>query len=165
MFNTFNMGVGMTIAVAKADADAALALLRERRRAGAYILGEIVPGEERRGCYGKDSRCWSPAGAPICRPSWMPRPRGSCPTAQISLVVASHPDAYALERAEKAGVPAPVSAQGQGKAHRAVWPGRLLELLHSHGIELVVLAGFLTILPENVIQAYPKPDPQHPSRR
>ena len=32
----------------------------------------------------------------------------------------------------------------------------LLELLHSHGIELVVLAGFLTILPENVIQAYPK---------
>ena len=45
MFNTFNMGVGMTIAVAKADADAALALLREGGEPGAYILGEIVPGE------------------------------------------------------------------------------------------------------------------------
>ena len=32
----------------------------------------------------------------------------------------------------------------------------LLELLHSYRIELVVLAGFLTILPENVIHAYPK---------
>ena len=45
MFNTFNMGVGMTITVAKADADAALALLREGGEPGAYILGEIVPGE------------------------------------------------------------------------------------------------------------------------
>ena len=31
---------------------------------------------------------------------------------------------------------------------------RLLEVLHAHGIGLVVLAGFLTILPENVIRAY-----------
>ena len=45
MFNTFNMGVGMTITVAKADADAAMALLREGGEPGAYILGEIVPGE------------------------------------------------------------------------------------------------------------------------
>ena len=39
------LGVGMTITVAKADADAALALLREGGEPGAYILGEIVPGE------------------------------------------------------------------------------------------------------------------------
>ena len=80
---------------------------------------------------------------------------GKLPHAQISLVVASRPDAYALVRAEKAGGPCAVLRKG--KEERIEQYGReLLELLHSHGIELVVLAGFLTILPENVIQAYPK---------
>ena len=45
MFNTFNMGVGMTIVVAKEDADKALALLKEGGEPGAYVLGEIVQGE------------------------------------------------------------------------------------------------------------------------
>ena len=45
MFNTYNMGVGMTIAVAKQDADKALELLHANGEPGAYVLGEIVPGE------------------------------------------------------------------------------------------------------------------------
>ena len=44
MFNTFNMGVGMTVAVAQADADAALRTLREGGAPGAYFLGEIRGG-------------------------------------------------------------------------------------------------------------------------
>lgn len=80
---------------------------------------------------------------------------GKLPHAEISLVVASRPDAYALVRAEKAGVPATVLRKGKEKPI-AQYGWELLELLHSHGIQLVVLAGFLTILPENVIQAYPK---------
>lgn len=80
---------------------------------------------------------------------------GRLPHAQISLVVASRPDAYALVRAEKAGVPRAVLRKGKEKPIEQ-YGRELLELLHSHGIELVVLAGFLTILPENVIQAYPK---------
>ena len=80
---------------------------------------------------------------------------GKLPHAEISLVVASRPDAYALVRAEKAGVPATVLRKGKEKPI-AQYGRELLELLHSHGIQLVVLAGFLTILPENVIQAYPK---------
>jgi phosphoribosylformylglycinamidine cyclo-ligase len=46
MFNTYNMGVGMTAVVAEQDADAALSLLREGG-VDAYALGEIVPGDER----------------------------------------------------------------------------------------------------------------------
>ena len=46
MFNTYNMGVGMTITVAKEDADRALEILRANGEAGAYILGEIVRGEK-----------------------------------------------------------------------------------------------------------------------
>ena len=43
MFNTFNMGVGMAIIVAKEDADKAIAALD----CGAYVMGEIVTGDER----------------------------------------------------------------------------------------------------------------------
>ena len=45
MFNTYNMGVGMTITVAKQDADKALELLHANGEPGAYVLGEIVPRE------------------------------------------------------------------------------------------------------------------------
>ena len=46
MFNTFNMGVGMTVTVPKSQADRALSLLRENGE-DAYLIGEIVSGEER----------------------------------------------------------------------------------------------------------------------
>jgi len=46
MFNTFNMGVGMSIVVAKEDADTALAVLHEAGE-DAYLLGEIVASEDK----------------------------------------------------------------------------------------------------------------------
>ena len=46
MFNTFNMGVGMSIVVSKEDADKALAVLKANGE-DAYIIGEIEEGEER----------------------------------------------------------------------------------------------------------------------
>ena len=46
MFNTYNMGVGMTVTVDKADADKALELLKAGGEGDAYILGEIVEGEK-----------------------------------------------------------------------------------------------------------------------
>jgi phosphoribosylformylglycinamidine cyclo-ligase len=45
MFNTYNMGVGMTVTVAKEDADTALAVLRENGE-DAYVIGEAVSGDE-----------------------------------------------------------------------------------------------------------------------
>ena len=45
MFNTFNMGVGMTVTVAKEDAERALSILRENGE-DAYIIGEVVKGDE-----------------------------------------------------------------------------------------------------------------------
>lgn len=45
MFNTYNMGVGMTAVVKKAEADKALAALRQAG-AAAYALGELVPGDD-----------------------------------------------------------------------------------------------------------------------
>ena len=46
MFNTFNMGVGMSLVVPADQADLALSILRENGEE-AYLMGEIVPGEEK----------------------------------------------------------------------------------------------------------------------
>ena len=46
MFNTFNMGVGMSIVVSKEDADRALEILKDNGE-DAYVIGEIIRSEEK----------------------------------------------------------------------------------------------------------------------
>ena len=46
MFNTFNMGVGMTVVVSKEDKEEALKILKENGE-DAYVIGEIVKGDEK----------------------------------------------------------------------------------------------------------------------
>ena len=46
MFNTFNMGVGMSVTVKRDEADTALKILHANGEPGAYIMGEIVKGDE-----------------------------------------------------------------------------------------------------------------------
>lgn len=78
---------------------------------------------------------------------------GKIPSAELALVVASNSSAYALTRAENAGIAHCVLHKDK-QEEPAHYGERLLEVLHTHQIDVVVLAGFLTILPENVIRAY-----------
>lgn len=78
---------------------------------------------------------------------------GKIPSAELALVVASNASAYALTRAENAGIAHAVLRKEKGEAP-ADYGERLLTLLCENAIDVVVLAGFLTILPENVIRAY-----------
>ena len=78
---------------------------------------------------------------------------GKIPSAELALVVASNASAYALIRAETAGIAHTVLRKEKGEAP-ADYGERLLTLLRENAIDVVVLAGFLTILPENVIRAY-----------
>ena len=78
---------------------------------------------------------------------------GKIPSAELALVVASNASAYALTRAETAGIAHAVLRKEKGEAP-ADYGERLLTLLRENAIDVVVLAGFLTILPENVIRAY-----------
>ncbi len=78
---------------------------------------------------------------------------GKIPSAELALVVASNASAYALTRAETAGIVHAVLRKEKGEAP-ADYGERLLTLLRENAIDVVVLAGFLTILPENVIHAY-----------
>ena len=87
---------------------------------------------------------------------------GKLPHGEIALVVSSNPGAYALERAAKAGVPAcTVSKKACGSPE--AFEVRLSEELAAHQIDLIVLAGFLTILsaaftaqwPERILNIHP----------
>lgn len=78
---------------------------------------------------------------------------GKIPSAELALVVASNASAYALTRAENVGIAHAVLRKEKGEAPEN-YGERLLTLLRENAIDVVVLAGFLTILPENVIRAY-----------
>ena len=71
----------------------------------------------------------------------------------ITLVISNRPDAYALTRAQLAGVAAVALPKERGETAEN-YGERLIAELHAHHIGLVVLAGFLLILAPNVIQAY-----------
>lgn len=78
---------------------------------------------------------------------------GTIRSGRISLVVSSASDAYALRRADAAGVPTAILAGEKGETP-ADYGARLVSLLRSHDIGMVVLAGFMRILDACVIRAY-----------
>ena len=77
--------------------------------------------------------------------------RGELTGGEIAAVLSSSPDAYALERAKRAGIPGYVLPRGDARAVTAALVERLREL----DIDLVVMAGFMTIVTEELFQAYP----------
>ena len=80
--------------------------------------------------------------------------RGENPNGKVTLVVASKPGVYALERAANFGVETAV-VRSKDYATSEEFDTALLNVLKDHGIELVVLAGFLSVLGPSVIAAYP----------
>lgn len=80
--------------------------------------------------------------------------RGENPNGKVTLVVASKPGVYALERAASFGVPTAVVSR-KDYATSEEFDAALLNVLQKNGIELVVLAGFLSVLGPSVIAAYP----------
>ena len=77
--------------------------------------------------------------------------RGELVNGELAAVLSSSPDAYALERAKRAGIPGYVLPRGDARAVTAALVERLREL----DIDLVVMAGFMTIVTEELFQAYP----------
>jgi phosphoribosylglycinamide formyltransferase-1 len=80
--------------------------------------------------------------------------RGEIKNGQLSAVIASKPGVYALERAQNAGIPSYVVARKDFSSNRDMTVA-LVDKLHELNIDLVVLAGFMTILTEEMVQAYP----------
>ena len=79
--------------------------------------------------------------------------KGGLGFGKISLCVSSKEGAYALTRAKEAGIPSNVISKPQYK-NTEEYTKALISLLKENDIDLVILAGFMVILPDAVIAAY-----------
>lgn len=74
---------------------------------------------------------------------------------EIALVVSNNSSAYALTRAQKAGIKTAVVIKKECK-NQADFEGRILELLRENEIDMIVLAGFMSILGADFVSEYPE---------
>lgn len=80
---------------------------------------------------------------------------GKLPHGEIAVVISSNPNAYALERAEKAGVPAVVCSRKELGGQEA-FEAAITQALAQYGVQLIILAGFMSILSENFTRRWPR---------
>lgn len=78
---------------------------------------------------------------------------GRIQNTEIAVVISNKKDAYALERAGKAGIAAECICP-KDFADREQFADAMLATLETYNIDLVVLAGYLVIIPERMIQKY-----------
>lgn len=74
---------------------------------------------------------------------------------KITLVISNNAGAYALERAKNAGIDTAVVLKKQCGSQEA-FEAKLMEILDENGIDIIVLAGFMTILTQRFTSHYPK---------
>ena len=78
---------------------------------------------------------------------------GLIQNAELSLVLSNNPAAYALQRAQRAGVPTVVLSRRE-LGGQEQFEAAMIRVLEDCGIDLIVLAGFMTILSEDFIRRY-----------
>ena len=81
--------------------------------------------------------------------------RGEIPDGEVVLVISDRSGAYALERAAKAGVPG-LEINKKACGGQQPFEQQLIAALTTNRIDLIVLAGFLSILTENFTSLYPR---------
>ena len=74
---------------------------------------------------------------------------------KIELVISNNSNAFALKRAEKSKIPFEIISKKECKEIEE-FEKKLKEILKSYKIELIVLAGFMSVLSKNFIKDYPK---------
>jgi len=80
---------------------------------------------------------------------------GIVQSGQIVLVISNNPQAYALERAKNAGIEGVVLTKREAGS-QAAFEQAIKDALTQHGIDLIVLAGFMSILSEDFTKDYPE---------
>ncbi len=78
---------------------------------------------------------------------------GVIKSGEIVLVISNREKAFAIERAQKAGIEAQVVSKKACGGQEA-FEAKMIELIDSHEVDLIVLAGFLTILSEDFVSYY-----------
>ena len=72
------------------------------------------------------------------------------PTIRIKLVLSNRSDAYALTRAQNLGVPTEVVNKAQLNDNQL-----MMDILQKNSIDFIVLAGFLPIIPDFIVNSFP----------
>lgn len=80
---------------------------------------------------------------------------GTLTAGEIVLVIASNDKAYALTRAANAGVPVVVCSR-KALGSQTAFEAAISQALAEHGAELIVMAGFMSILTENFTSQWPR---------
>lgn len=75
--------------------------------------------------------------------------------ARVVVVVSNRPDAFGLERAREAGVPA-VIVDHKAFADREPFEDAIIEVLRKHEVDFVALAGFMRVLTPRFLRAFPE---------
>ena len=78
---------------------------------------------------------------------------GGLKNGNLSCVISSNPEAYALKRAENNRIPAEVISRNQF-AKRDDFESKLMKILDKYNIDLIILAGFMCILGDGIINKY-----------
>lgn len=79
--------------------------------------------------------------------------RGEIPDGEVAMVISDRAGAYALERAQKAGIPT-LEINKKACGGQVAFEQKLIDALTINRIDLIVLAGFLSILTENFTTLY-----------
>ena len=79
---------------------------------------------------------------------------GRIPNASIVCLISNKADAFALERAKKHNITS-IVLDHKGYPNRQAYDAALVELLQQHGVDLVILAGFMRLLSPTMIDAFP----------
>lgn len=79
---------------------------------------------------------------------------GTITNTEVSVVISNNKNAYALTRAQEAGIPA-VCVSPRDYQNREAFNKALLEKIQSYEPDLVVLAGCLVVIPPEMVEAYP----------
>ena len=78
---------------------------------------------------------------------------GTITNAEISVVISNNRNAYALERAKNKNIPA-ICISPKDYVDRVAFNEDFLKQLDSYQVDLVVLAGFLVVIPQEMIAKY-----------
>lgn len=74
--------------------------------------------------------------------------------ARVACIISNKPEAFAVTRAARHNIPVVIHENGRF-ANRREYDAALVEILRTHGVELVILAGFMRILSEVMVGAFP----------
>ena len=80
---------------------------------------------------------------------------GIIKSGELSLVISNNPNAYAITRAENAGIPSVIITK-QEYGNQEAFENKIVDTLEENNIDFIVLAGFMSILSESFTSKYPK---------